>query len=373
MTSGNGSGTASILEVRDISIVRGDQKVLAIPSLQILPNDVLALIGPNGAGKTTLLLCLALLLKPTTGAVLFREHPVHNGSSALRLRRKFAVVFQEPLLLNTSVADNINLGLRMRGVNRAETRERTEKWLTRMGISHLAHRQARTLSGGEAQRTSLARAFALQPEILFLDEPFAALDTPTRQSLLQEIAGVLSETRITTVLVTHDHNEALTLANRVAVMMKGHIEQLGSPREVFSCPANEDIARFVGVENILQGKVISSNENIVEVKVNGHHIQGIADCRFTPVVKPGQDVYVCIRPEDITLSVQKSSTSARNVFEARIDFLTSYGALTRVNLDCGFPLIALITRLSETELQLSAGKTLYASFKATAIHVIGTV
>lgn len=354
-----------VLEAIGLRVSLGGQRVLDIPSLRVFPNRVLAVIGPNGSGKTTLLLSLSLLLKPASGTIFYRGQAVGNGSTILQLRRKFAVVFQEPLLLNTTVWDNVTLGLKMRGANQHEIKDRAHRWLERFGINSLALRQARTLSGGEAQRTSLARAFALQPEVLFLDEPFSALDSPTRQTLIGDIASVLRETKVTTVLITHDRNEAQALADEVAVLMRGGIQQIGSPQAIFSKPADEEVARFVGVENLLKGTIAANKDGIAEIKVQDRIIEAVAP------LKAGEEVYVCLRPEDITLSLVKSSTSARNVIPVQIHSLTHSGPLTRVNFNGTFPLIALITRMSADEMKLEAGKTVYASFKATAIHVIG--
>jgi tungstate transport system ATP-binding protein len=374
MTENSQAGTTVSLDIRDselpvleakgISVVYGDRKVLDVPSLQVLPNKVLAIIGPNGSGKTTLSLCLALLLKPTTGNILYRGQVVPDGISIMQMRRRFAVVFQEPLLLNTSVWDNITLGLRIRGFSHEEIKKRAEHWLDRFGIASFAKRSARTLSGGEAQRTTLARAFVLQPEVLFLDEPFAALDTPTRQSLFGDMINILQETKCTTVMVTHDRSEAQTLAQQVAVIMKGQIVQTGTPKEIFSTPASEEIATFVGMENILEGKVISNNNCIADIDVKGRIVEGVSTCLS------GGNVNVFIRPEDITLSLAEPSSSARNVLSGQITTLIPTGPLVRVTLNCGFPLIALITRMSADGLNLEKGKTVFAAFKATAIHII---
>lgn len=283
----------------------------------------------------------------------------------MQMRRRFAVVFQEPLLLNTSVWDNVTLGMRLRGLSKPEIKDRAGRWLERLGIASLAQRHARTLSGGEAQRTSLARAFALQPEVLFLDEPFAALDVPTRETLFGDMINILQETRCTTVMVTHDRNEAQTLAQQVAVIMKGNIIQMGQAREIFSEPATEEIAKFVGMENIIEGTVAANRDCIADINAKGRIIEGVSSCQ------PGGAVNVFIRPEDITLSLEKSPTSARNVFPGRIISLIPNGPLVRVNLECGFPLVALITKMSADELNLEAGKTVFASFKATAIHIMG--
>lgn len=164
----------------------GNQEIFRVDKLALARGEVLALVGPNGAGKTSLLLTLALLQKPTAGTVRF-DGETANRHNLLALRRRLAVVFQEPLLLDTTVWGNVTTALRIRGVPRREANARAQKWLERFGIAHLARRPARHLSGGEAQRTSLARAFALEPEVLFLDEPFAALDLPTRNALLGEL------------------------------------------------------------------------------------------------------------------------------------------------------------------------------------------
>jgi tungstate transport system ATP-binding protein len=356
--------TVPVLKAENISVVYNKRKVLDVPSIEITPKQVTAIIGPNGSGKTTLLLCLALLLKPTTGQVLYRGLPIPGGSSILQMRRRFAVVFQEPLLLNTTVWDNVTLGMRLRGINHPEIQKRAKYWLERFGIATLAQRSTRTLSGGEAQRASLARAFVLQPEVLFLDEPFAALDVPTRQSLFGDMMNILQETKFTTVMVTHDRNEAQTLSDRVAVIMGGKIVQFGLPREIFSSPASEDIATFVGMENILAGTVVSNKDCIADINVAGQIVEGVSSCEV------GGAVNVFIRPEDITLALTRPSSSARNVFAGRINAMLPNGPLVRVNLDCGFPLIALITRMSADEMHLVIGQTVYASFKATAIHVI---
>jgi tungstate transport system ATP-binding protein len=355
---------APILSAEKLAVIYNNRKVLDVPEFHVLPQRVSAIIGPNGSGKTTLLLSLAFLLRPTEGRVLFKGQPIPDGQTVTQARRRFAVVFQEPLLLNTTVIENISLGLKIRGTPSLEIKKRAEYWLDRFGVTAFAQRQARSLSGGEAQRTSLARAFALQPEVLFLDEPFAALDVPTRQALFGDMVNILRETRFTTVLVTHDRGEAQTLANHVTVLMQGRIAQSGSPQKIFSTPASEEIARFVGVENILTGCVLVNRDGLNDIEVNGRVIEGISSCQN------GQNVEVCIRPEDITISLVKSSGSARNVFSGRITSLISTGPLIRINLDCGFPLVALITRLSADELNLEIGKSVYASFKASAIHVI---
>ncbi|MFH1651078.1 MAG: ABC transporter ATP-binding protein [Chloroflexota bacterium] len=359
-----GKETACAIEAKGLSVVLGGQKVLDVPTLRVHPNEVLMLIGPNGSGKTTLLLCLALLLKPAEGTITHRGVPGENRHQVLQLRRRLAVVFQEPLLLNSTVWDNVTVGLRLRGVPFAETKNRAQKWLERFGIDSLAKRQARLLSSGEAKRVSLTRAFALEPEALFLDEPFNALDSPTRLALLEDFESVLRETKVTTVMVTHDRNEALALAQRVAVIMNGSIQQIGSSQEIFSHPLTREIADFVGMENIIDGEVTGNDDNMITINVKGKTIAGVAE------VIPGTRVSAGIRPEDITLSLAPISSSARNSFSGEITRTIMMGPMVHAELDCGFPLVAIITKKSAEEMALAPGEQVYATFKATAVHVM---
>ena len=241
-----------LIELRDIVVRRGRRTVLDVPTLAVRRGEIMTVIGPNGAGKSTLAGTLALLERPAAGTVLLGGRPVDWGRGLLAARRRLAMVFQEPLLLDMTVAENVATGLRLRGIPRADRETRVAHWLERLGIAHLARRSARALSGGEAQRTSLARALVLEPELLVLDEPFAALDPPTREALAVDLVPVLRERRTTTVLVTHDRDEAFGIGDRVAVILAGRIAQLDVPEAVLRQPANEEIARFVRPRRLLR-------------------------------------------------------------------------------------------------------------------------
>jgi len=355
-----------ILEAKDIQVIRGGTLLLDISSFLLREGEILSLIGPNGAGKTTLLQTLSYLLKPFQGGLFFRGKKVERNHSILEYRRKLAMVFQEPLLFDTTVFGNVASGLKIRGMKKDEIQIRALEQLERFGIRHLHDRSARTLSGGEAQRTSLARAFALQPEILLLDEPFSSLDPPTRDALIEDLEHVLQRTRTTAIFATHDRLEALRLSSRIAVMNGGRILQAGSPEEVMNHPVDEFVASFVGVETILSGKVIRQNGGTFIALIEGHEIEAVGDAHL------GETVVLCIRPENVTLSIRPSQggTSARNVFPGRILKITSLGLYQRVHLDCAFPLVAYVTNHSLKELSLTEGKEVSASFKATAVNVI---
>ncbi len=228
-----------VLEARGIQFVRGKREILNIERFSLSAGETVALIGPNGAGKSTLLQVLALLLKPDRGVVAFQGVPA-NGKNVLALRRRMAVVFQEPLLLNTTVFGNVAAGLKLRGTPGGEITQRVNTWLKRLGIGHLAGRRAHQLSGGEAQRVSLARAFALEPEVLFLDEPFSALDFPTRLALLRELGKILQDTGVATLFVTHDFSEVPYLTDRVAMLKNGHLVKTGTFEEVFKIKPRQE-------------------------------------------------------------------------------------------------------------------------------------
>ena len=360
--------TSSLLTVRDLCVEAGGHVLLTVPHFEILRGEVLVILGANGAGKSTLLQTLAFLRTPTTGTLQFDGEAVSFESPSLTLRRRLAVVFQEPLLFDTTVEANVASGLKLRKIAPVIIRAQVTQWLERLGIPHLAHRQARTLSGGEAQRVSLARAFVLQPDFLLLDEPFSALDAPTRESLTDLFNRLQQQTRTTTFFVTHDRQEALRLAHRIAVMEGGTILQMGTPEEVFSQPLTESVASFVGIETILRGTVTSQAQGFAEVQVeSGQRVAVASD------LPSGTGVTLCLRPEEVTLLVPTETatpSSARNCFSARVICILPSGSMFKVHLDCGFPLVAFVTRPSIDILNLHEGSTVAATFKATAVHVM---
>ena len=244
--------TAPLLEACGLSLQRGGVDVLKNVSLTLQTNDVLALIGSNGSGKTSLLLALARLIPGSKGNLLVRGKNIHGENEELAYRRNVAMVFQEPLLLDTSVAANVATGIVLRRTPRREQQERVDEALELFGITGLSRRAARSLSSGEARRVSLARAFAMRPEIIFLDEPFTALDLPMREALLLQLAQVLGAKGITAVIATHDCREVLQLCNRLAVMNKGRLIGSGTPGEILADPPDDFCAAFARYANSLQ-------------------------------------------------------------------------------------------------------------------------
>ncbi|WP_102264255.1 ABC transporter ATP-binding protein [Mesobacillus jeotgali] len=232
-----------LITVKNLEVRAGRKSLLSIPHFEVQAGEVLGIMGPNGAGKSTFIKALSLLEKPAQGAILFKGQDISHDLT-LEMRRKFAVAMQQPLLLDTTVFQNVAIGLKLRNLPRTEVKQKVAYWLNKFQISHLAKKQAVHLSGGEAQRVNLARAMVLEPEVLFLDEPFSALDFPTKVQLLKDIKSIIEQTKTTTVFVSHDLMELKYLAGTLAILMDGELKQTGPTEEVLSSP-NASVSTFI--------------------------------------------------------------------------------------------------------------------------------
>jgi molybdate transport system ATP-binding protein len=347
--------------------------VSASLDVRLPPGSMLVLFGPSGAGKTTILRQIAGLERPDAGTIRFGEE-VWCDISARQWRppqeRRVGLVFQEPTLFpHLTVRDNIRYGVRP-GTDRGQTRGQTgdrpgvrhpsdpvAEIAGLLGIADLENRYPGALSGGEAQRVALARALTPEPRLLLLDEPFAALDAPTRLRLRREVRALLQATGTPGVLVTHDRTEALALGDQVAVVIGGRVRQAGPISDVFSRP-DIDVAASLGIEAVLPARVVASVSGVLDVRVGSIVLQ-VAE---REPIAPGSDVYACIRAEDVTLETDPAGkASARNHLVARVVGIVSEGPIDRIALDCGFALDALVTRRSREELQLTAGSLVTAA------------
>jgi tungstate transport system ATP-binding protein len=214
------------------------------------------------------------------------------------------------------------------------------------------------------QRVAIARALVTDPEMLLLDEPTANLDPISIAKVEEVLEQIIGEKNITILMATHDIPQGQRLAGRMGVLINGEILQIGSPNEVFCSPQNREVAELVGVENVLAGVITYKEDELVTVEVNGNSIQAISELTL------GEKVHVLIRPEDITFTPSRNVSSARNMFDGEIIRMTQVGQLVRIEVDCGIPLLGVLTMVSAQELGITMGKRLYASFKVTAIHVI---
>ncbi len=354
-----------LVETIDLCQKYGERDILKKINIRINKGEVFALIGPTGAGKTTLLRLIDLLDEPTSGRIYFDGIATAElRKMRLEIRRRMAFVLQKPVVFNTSVYDNITYGLKWRGAGKSSIDRKVSSILEMVGLSADKNKNARVLSGGEAQRVAIARAIVIEPEVLLLDEPTANLDPISASRIEEVITSIIRHYATTIIMATHDMVQGQRLADRIGVLMNGELLQSGSSRDVFTAPRNREVAEFVGVENIIDGVIVSSEDKVVTIDIGAGVIEAIAD------YVTGEEVCACVRPEDVTLALSKVSSSARNSFGGEITWVVSMGPLTRVEIDCGFPLIALVTKRSAEELGLEKGKKVYASFKATGVHVI---
>lgn len=338
---------------------------LSINNFFISHGESVGIIGPNGAGKTTLLLALAGLIKPRHAEIIFDENHITDYTNFQNLRAQVTMVFQEPLLLNATVRENIAMGLRMRGLPEKMRLSYVDEIAETLRISNLLSRRSHELSAGEAKRVSLARALVLKPKLLLMDEPFSSLDIPSRSAIIEDFERSILNTGCSVLFVSHDRDETLRLADRILILKSGRILQQGTAEEIMFNPADEFTASFIGVETLLNASVKETFESGFMAEVAGKTIEvaGKALC--------GETVTLGIRPENVVLSKEISLTSSmRNYFEGTIIGIAHAGMYVRVTVDCGFALIAYITPHSLQELGFREGSAVSASFKATAIQVI---
>lgn len=233
-----------LLELKKVTFQTENKTILDIPKFQIQTGEFLGIMGPNGAGKSTLLKVLAFLDQQTSGEILYRGQVIPKGNAPLELRRKFSIALQQSLLLDGTVFHNIAIGLTLRKVPKAIIKVKVEQWMEVFGVSHLAKKNALYLSGGEAQRVNLARAMIVEPEILFLDEPFSALDFPTKIRLMEDFKQIIEDAKTTAVFVSHDLMEINYLTSQLAIVVNGDVKQVGSTPRVLEQP-NSSTASFL--------------------------------------------------------------------------------------------------------------------------------
>lgn len=292
--------------------------------LDLASGELVSFLGPSGCGKTTLLRMIAGLVMPTSGSIRLGEKnltsiPTHN--------RNIGMVFQSLALFpHLTVGQNVGYGLRIRNVSKAERSRRVDELLELVQLEGTENRSVKQLSGGQRQRVAMARSLALQPDLFLLDEPMSALDANLRESMQIEIRQLQQRLGITTIVVTHDQAEAMTMSDTVVVMNAGRIEQVGTPLDIYRRPVNRFVANFIGNCNLLDG-VMSANREAV---VNGILIQGI---RVAENVNEGDDIVVAIRPEDVI--VLEGQHAGKNRFTGTVVFVRDVGATVEIMVKCG--------------------------------------
>ena len=281
----------------------------------------------------------------------------NNFDKLLPEERRVGFVYQDYALFpHLTVKENIEFGLQNNGKF-----NHLKEIIDLMDISHLMHRFPATLSGGEQQRTAIARAIVTSPEILLLDEPLSALDPQTKNVFKKELKKIHKLLNTTTIHITHDFTEALYLADRIAVMQDGKILQVGSPSEIFRTPRSVFVANFVGMENVFKARY----EDGKAVLKNGMEISIVRDESIT-----NKEISIAIRPENIIITKEKFTSSARNNFKGEVIDIIDQGALSRITVDIGILINVLITNQSLEDLIIKTGEEVWLTFKACSVHTL---
>ncbi len=358
-------------EVRLESLCKhyADLKAVDDVSLTIEPGSMIALLGPSGCGKTTCLRMIAGLIRPSSGAIYI------NGSDVTPVpvhRRNIGMLFQNYALFpHMTVEENIAFGLQMRGVAKADIAQKVADALALVQLSALGKRYPAQLSGGQQQRVALGRSLVIEPAVLLLDEPLGALDKGLRESMQVELRALQQRLGLTTVMVTHDQDEALTMADKIVVMRGGRLEQVGSATEIYQRPASTFVARFIGASNLFEGRVAARNGAGAEIVAeNGIRF------RVEQLAEDRKDVTVSVRPESIVVDKAAGNGAApegANAVRARIDQVVYRGYVSHYYMSTadGGQLIAFEqNQSSETGLHYAPGDEVLARWSPSAIHVI---
>jgi putrescine transport system ATP-binding protein len=295
-------------------------------SLDIARGEIFALLGSSGCGKTTLLRMLAGFEAPTAGRIVLNGEDLGHRPP---YERPINMMFQSYALFpHLTVWDNIAFGLRRDGMARAQVAERVEAMLKLVQLGKFARRRPHQLSGGQQQRVALARSLAKQPQLLLLDEPLGALDKKLREETQIELVNIIEQVGVTCVMVTHDQEEAMTMASRIAIMSEGNIVQVGAPADIYETPANRFVADFIGNVNLMDGKLVEDQHD--------HCVIDCADCRhyvghgITGTL--GMQVTVAVRPEKISLSRAEPAHGPFNAVQGTVKEMSYFGSFTVYHL-----------------------------------------
>jgi len=334
-------------------------------ALDIEAGETVALLGPNGAGKSSAVAALAGLVSLDYGRVSLAGRVLDDPTTAEFVppeQRDIGVVFQDYLLFDhLSVVDNVMFGLTSRGIRRTAARATADHWLGAVGLERVATRRPPELSGGQAQRIALARALAIDPKLLLLDEPLAALDVQTRTDLRRVLAEHLGSFAGPRLLITHDPTDAFLLADRIAIIEDGQITQLGTSDEIRRRPATAYVAALAGT-NLLAGR---NNNGALTLKAHTTSLQ-------TSDTSVSGDVLIAVHPTAIALHLHEPQGSPRNTWQTTVGSIEPLGDTTRITLGDPLPLGVDITPGSTAALGLAPGKPVWASVKATEVHVTST-
>jgi len=353
-----------MLRLEKINKTTGDFSLCNI-NLSVNKGDYFVLIGESGAGKSMLLEIITGLIKPDNGNIILNEKNIVNTPIQ---KRNIGIVYQKPTLFpHMKVFDNIAYPLKIRKVPKEIIMTRVRQLAEDNEISHLLHRYITNLSGGEAQRVTIARTLATDPDILLLDEPLSFLDVQLRRGMLS-LLRKLNQSGLTIIHVTHDYEEAVALTNKIAILEKGTIIQTGSPQEVFHNPKSEFVANFIGIKNYFKGHLTLSDDDH-EMKI--FETSGIKIFTLTGE-ETDNEGYIIISGDAITISEEKLESSSVNNFYGSITDIFQTRIGLEIVVDIGLEIFVHITFHSYSKLQLYIGKKVWISFKASSVLFINT-
>jgi sulfate transport system ATP-binding protein len=345
----------------------GGQRVVDDVSFEAAEGEFVALLGPSGGGKSTVLRMVAGLESPDSGTVLIRGE---DATSTAVQKRGLGFVFQHyALFKHLNVRDNIGFGLEIRKTDKAEVRRRVDELLELVQLAGFGDRFPAQLSGGQRQRVALARALAPRPQILLLDEPFGALDAKVRVELRAWLRKLSREQKITCVFVTHDQEEALELADRVVIIHRGKVEQIGRPEEVYDQPATPFVASFIGSSNVLTGTVQEGRTAFGELSVS---VDLRSNVNAPRAMKEGADVRAYVRHHQVEIIGRSDKTSKSDGLAlAKVNHITRIGWVARIELvlDDGRHLIAELPKDRLESLEISDGAEVFVSLKNASVFV----
>ncbi len=317
-----------MIEFRDVTKRYGNLLANDGLTLSIRHGELMTLLGPSGCGKTTALRCLTGYIRPDGGRIFLDGRDVTDVPTH---RRELGMVFQNfALFPHMTVQDNVGFPLMIRNVPKSEREKLVTDALRLVRLEGLVSRYPRQLSGGQQQRVGLARALVYHPKVLLLDEPLSNLDAKLREEMRFEIKEVVTRLGITAMYVTHDQGEALALSDRVAIMNRGRLEQLGTPEEIYESPNSRFVAEFIGLSNFLHGRVEAAQGDTMTVTANGLAIRTPS----LPAVARGQRVLLFLRPNEVEL-LAGGAVSGDNVFPARVEKATYLGDTMDYRLTLG--------------------------------------
>ena len=347
-----------MIQIKNLRVELEDFLLQGI-NLHVAEEEYFVILGPTGAGKTVLLESIAGLYPVKSGEIWLRGREVTQLEPE---RRNISIVYQDHALFpHLTVKENIVFGLRLRKQIGQEI-DKSLNWLAELlGIAHLLDRKPDTLSGGERQKVALARALSIKPQVLLLDEPLSALDPETREGVQRELRQVHDRLKITTIHVTHDFEEAIALADHIAVLGEGCVKQVGTPEQIFRQPNSEFVARFAMARNIFTGEVAARDDGSAIFRTDGIELVVASELRGK--------WHASVRPEDILISHQPLHSSARNSFCGIINHVMDKGSTLYLTVNLPPDFTCLVTRRSFEEMGLAKNQKVYITFKASAIHI----